>query len=121
MAKVDKQMLEPLLTGFISVAKNMAYYNPGHPSVKEPLLKLYRELAELLRVQGKLTLGIVDEVLVFEGIPFYTSNLAIKDLQGRLESWEINALEIIDGLTEKEFSAFIELLNRAADKGEENN
>ncbi|MFO8057657.1 MAG: HD-GYP domain-containing protein, partial [bacterium] len=57
-----------------------------------------------------LSLGVMDEVLVFEGVPFYSSHVAIKEIQTRLEERNITAVEIFEGLTMAEFTAFIKLL-----------
>jgi putative nucleotidyltransferase with HDIG domain len=89
----------------------MGLYPADHPSVQKPLGRLYDEISELLRLYGKLTLGMVDEVLVFEGLPFYSSQVAIKELQARLEALGVTALEISDGLLASEFAAFLGLLN----------
>jgi putative nucleotidyltransferase with HDIG domain len=114
MGRIDEGKLEAVLVAMLSVMKNMALYPSEHPSVKQPLTKTFDELADLLRLNGTLTLGIVDEVLVLEGVPFYSSQASIKEFQGRLENLKVNALEIRDGLTTEEFSAFLKMLNEEA-------
>jgi putative nucleotidyltransferase with HDIG domain len=111
MSPAAKEQLEPILIGLMSAAKSMALYPADHPSVQQPLQRCFRELDELLHLQGKVTLGLVDEVLVFEGVPFYSAHAAIVDLQRRFERLGVNALEIYDGLDPAELSAFIKLLN----------
>jgi len=111
MSAIEKSRLEAVLVGLLSSAKNMTLYPADHPSVQRPLTRLYNDLAELLRLFGSLTMGIVDEVLVFEGVPFYRSQAAVTELQTRLESLGINALEFSDGLLLSEFTAFITMLN----------
>ena len=110
MSVIGKDQLEAVMVLMLSVIKNLTLYPPEHPSVQKPMEKSYEALADLLRLQGLLTLGIVEEVLVFEGVPFYASHLAVKELQDRLQVREINALEIYDGLSFREFSTFVKIL-----------
>jgi putative nucleotidyltransferase with HDIG domain len=111
MSEIEKGRLEVILTGMLAVAKSMALYPAAHPSVRRPLEKTHGELADLLRLYGMLTLGIVDEVLVFEGVPFYSSQAAIQELRARFEAMGVNALELRDGLTLEELGSFLGLLN----------
>ena len=108
---IPKEKLESVLIGLMSAAKTMALYPAEHPSVQQPLSKCFKELNDLCRLQGKVTLGVVEQVLVFEGTPFYSAHAAIQDLQRRFERLQINALEIHDGIAEPEFTAFVRLLN----------
>ncbi|HUT52891.1 MAG TPA: HD-GYP domain-containing protein [bacterium] len=116
MSEIEKGKLESILTGMLAVAKSMALYPAEHPSVQRPLQKTYDEIAELLRRFGLLTLGIVDEVLVFEGVPFYSLQVAIQELQARFEGVGVSALELRDGLSLEELGAFLGLLNEDAGK-----
>jgi putative nucleotidyltransferase with HDIG domain len=109
--ELSREKLESVLIGLMAAAKNMALYPAVHPSVQQPLARCFQELSELLRQKGKLALGVVEQVVVFEGIPFYSSHPAIQDLQRRFERLQINALEIHEGITEEEWAAFIRLLN----------
>ncbi len=109
MAEIPKEELESLMTSMIAASKAVELYPLEHPSVKGPLDKCYKTMVEMLRYQGVLTIGIVDEVLVFEGVPFYNQTAA-QEFQNRFEEREINALEIKDGLTSEEFSSFIFML-----------
>ena len=111
MTDIPKEQLEAVLVSIMATAKNYELYPPDHPSVRRPLAHSHQLMAGLLRLYGMLSIGVVDEVLVFEGTPFYSSQIAIKELQGRLEARRISALEIHDGLSLEEYSAFIRMLN----------
>lgn len=110
MSELGKEQLENILVMTLVAAKNMTLYPPEHPMVQKPITRAFEALSELLRLQGILTLGIVEEVLVFEGIPFYGSNQAIKEMQARFQERDVHALELHDGLTFQEFSEFVKLL-----------
>jgi len=112
MTEIQKNSLEPVLKLLLSCVRNMSLYPPEHPSVKEPLENTYVRMDELLRLHGAVPLGIVDEVLVFGGVPFYPNQIAVNELQKRIEAWNISTLEIEDGLTRREFSDFIGILAR---------
>lgn len=110
MIDQPKEKLEAVLVSMLATAKNFELYPPQHPSVQRPLDKSHALMSELLRLQGNLTLGVVDEVLVFGGIPFYSNQVSVKELQVRLDARGISAVEIQDGLTREEYGAFIRVL-----------
>ncbi len=110
MVEHKKSELERIILGILSSVKNMELYPAEHPSVQGPLNKLHDALSSLLRASGNISLGIVDEVLVFGGIPFYGTNIMVREVQHRLEARGINALEIHHGLTPAETEAFSRVL-----------
>jgi len=110
MAEIKKEDLEAVLVSMLSTLKNLTLYPEKHPSVQGPLQKGFEQMSRLLRFNRSLSLGVVDEVLVFEGIPFYSAHVAIKEIQARMEERSIGAVEIFEGLTLPEFVAFIRLL-----------
>ncbi|MFO8058514.1 MAG: hypothetical protein R6V10_14610, partial [bacterium] len=110
MTEIQKKDLEQVLIKMLSALKNLQLYPEKHPSVQSPLQQGFENISKLLRFNRSLSLGVMDEVLVFEGVPFYSSHVAIKEIQTRLEERNITAVEIFEGLTMAEFTAFIKLL-----------
>jgi len=110
MTPVDKARLENILTTAMALVKNIELYPETHPSVQKPLTNCYEALARELRTEGMLSLGMVDEVLVFAGVPFYSNQMAVQELQKRLEDREVSGIEIHDGLEREEFFRFIKML-----------
>lgn len=110
MIDLPKDKLEATLVSMLGTAKSFELYPATHPSVQQPLSRSYGLVAEILRLSGAVTLGVVDEVLVFGGLPFYSNQVSIKELQFRLTARGINAVEIQDGLAREEYGAFIRLL-----------
>lgn len=115
-SEIPKENLEAILVSMVSAIKNTELYPAEHPSVQKPLTHTYEILSDLLRTQGTLSLGIVEEVLVFEGIPFYSGQPAIKELQKRFEEREISMIEIHDGMTSLELSTFAKMLAESPDE-----
>ncbi len=110
MVELQKKDLESVLISMLSTLKNLTLYPEKHPSVQGPLQKGFEDVSVLLRMNRSLSLGVVDEVLVFEGTPFYSSHVSIKEIQSRLEERNIRAVEIYEGLALEEFVAFIKIL-----------
>lgn len=110
MVELPKPLLESALITMLSAVKSMSLYPREHPSVQAPLKRGYELISDLLRMKPSLTLGIVEEVLVFEGSPLYSSQVAIREFQKRFEQRGISAVEILDGLSLEEFAEFIKLL-----------
>ncbi len=110
MSKADEKMLGSALSLMLSAVKNTELYPMGHPSVQKPFSDCFKALSELIALDGVLTLGIVDEVLVFGGVPFYPNQVSAKEMQERLERRGVSALEIHYGLSEQEFQGFVKVL-----------
>jgi len=105
-----KELLEPILLGLVGTAKSMSLYPPNHPAIQKPVAQLAGRFSDLLLQREHLALGIVDEVLVFEGTPFYDTQASVRELLKRFEERGITALEFQDGLTEEELVQFCALL-----------
>jgi len=106
----DRDKLEQILTGMIASSRNLTLYPAEHPIVKNQLNKLVLDLESLLDTRDKLTVAIVEEVLVFEGVPFYQPNLAVREFQRRMEERGVNAVEFHKGLDALEIQVWSQFL-----------
>jgi len=113
---IPKQSLERLLTSMIALSKNLTLYPRQHPIVNQQAEALAREISGLFQNQDKLSLAIVEEVLVFEGVPFYQPNLAIREFQRRIEERGVNAVEFHRGVSPEELLAWAEFLIAEPDR-----
>lgn len=112
MTNISKQQLEAVITTMLQTVKNIELYPPAHPSVQAPLEKCCAGLGDILRLKGSVTMGIVEGVLVFGDVPFYSTQPAVKEIQARIEGRNINALEFQDGLESRELYDFFVLLTQ---------
>ena len=107
---IPKEILEKLLTGMMALSRNLSLYPSRHPVVSQQAEILEKDFARILQNQSKLSLAIVDEVLVFEGVPFYQPNIAVREFQRRIEERGVNAVEFHQGLNAEELKGWSEFL-----------
>ncbi len=105
-----KQKLSQILVGMIGAAKNLGLYPANHPALLRSLSQLASLFEELFATRTKLVMTIVDEVLVFEGVPFYHTQMSIREIQKQIEDRGINTVEFKDGLSQDEIAQFLEIL-----------
>jgi putative nucleotidyltransferase with HDIG domain len=105
-----KEVLELILLGLVGAAKNMSLYPPNHPAIRKPMVQLADRFGDLLKQRERLALGIVEEVVVFEGTPFYDTQVSMRELLQRLQARGLHALEFRAGLTEEELVQFCAIL-----------
>ncbi len=110
VSEIPKSTLEQLLVNMVGAIKAFGLYPAQHPAVQKPILHVHDGLSDLLHNRDKLSMGLVDEVLVMEGIPFYDTNISIRELQSRMEERGLNALEILTGVRAEEIAALLEIL-----------
>jgi len=111
-----KELLEPILLGLVGTAKGMSLYPPNHPAIRKPVAQLTERFRDLLLQRERLALGIVDEVLVFEGTPFYDTQAPIRELLTRFEERGLTAIEFQEGLGEEELIQFCAILVQEPDE-----
>ncbi len=93
---MNKARASDCLTHLQSALKVSALYPEGHPGIQNPLQNFIRELSQLLQAGRPLVLGIVDDVLAFDEVPFYDTDTIWRNLfmslQGRgIESTHLTA------------------------------
>lgn len=112
MAEIPKlkEELEKILVGMIATARSLTLYPHGHPVINQQISVLLARFDSLLKDIDKLSLGIVDEVLVFEGVPFYQPNVSVREFQKRIEERGVTAIEFHRGLRADELEEWLKLL-----------
>ena len=113
---ISKDKLEQVIIGIIAVNRNLTLYPPEHPQVANQIQKLLSKLESLLSGRDKLSVVIVEEVLVFEGVPFYQPSIAVREFQRRIEERGITAVEFYPGLAANELEVWAQFLLEDAEK-----
>ena len=111
-----KDKLEQILIGMIAASRNLNLYPKEHPQVAGQVQKLVSDIAALFSSQDKLSVAIVEEVLVFEGVPFYQPNIAVREFQRRIEERGVTAVELHRGLTVEELISWAQFLIEDSDE-----
>jgi len=105
-----KEKLEQILTEMVAASRSLNLYPHDHPVLTSQFQKLVSNLNSLFTSQEKLSVAVVEEVLVFEGVPFYQPNIAIREFQRRIEARGITAVEFHQGLSAQELLAWSQFL-----------
>ena len=108
--QLPKEALEQILLGLVGAVKNISLYPPNHPAIRKQMAQLTDRFRDLLKQSERLALGIVEEVVVFEGTPFYDTQVSMRELLQRLQARGLQALEFRAGLIEEELVQFCAIL-----------
>ncbi len=113
---ITKDKLEQVIIAMIASSRNLTLYPADHPVVTGAVRKLLSDFQALLEGRDKLSLAIVEEVLVFEGHPFYQPNIAVREFQRRIEERGVTAVEFYHDLGADELMAWAQFLLEDAEK-----
>lgn len=86
-------------------------YPQGHPAVHTPLRHVAGTLATLLRDRDRITLGLVDDVLVLDEIPFYDGATRFKAVYGALQERKLEAIHLLAGISLSELELLVLVLS----------
>ncbi len=106
---------QPIFMNLLGAVKAVNYYPPRHPSRTQPVTRAHQLLKPLLTKRGRLSLAIVEDVLVFEGEPFYDDATVHVELREALEDRRISEIVIHRGVTEEEMTVLVEVLSAGTD------
>lgn len=105
----QQETVAAVLKNLLAALKAQSLYPEGHPSLERPIKTLHTGLGGLLTVDFRVSLNLVEGVLVFGGIPFYDTEPAGRDLGEHLEKRKIGTLEFVRGISENEIKAFLKI------------
>jgi putative nucleotidyltransferase with HDIG domain len=99
-----------IFLNFLGAIKAVNYYPPRHPSRTQPVTRAHQLLKPLLARKNRISIAVVEDVLVFEGEPFYDDSTVL-ELFDILTEREIADIRLQKGLTEDELSVLVEILS----------
>lgn len=94
-------------------------YPAGHPAVHTPLRELATLLALALRDRDRVVLGMVDDVLVLDEMPFYDAPTRFRAVCDALEERGLEAVTFLPGVTLGELESLLALLAPRGEEAEE--
>jgi putative nucleotidyltransferase with HDIG domain len=106
----SKAPLARILQQLSSALRSCALYPPGHPAIHTPLRHLASELATLLNERDRIILGIVDDVLVLDEIPFYDADTKFRGVFAALLEREVESITFQPGVTLTELEGLLQIL-----------
>jgi putative nucleotidyltransferase with HDIG domain len=86
-------------------------YPQGHPAVHTPLRHIAAAMATLLRDRDRITLGLVDDVLVLDEIPFYDAVTRFKAVYNTLVERKLEAIHFLHGVSLSELEGLLAVLS----------
>ena len=101
---------ELVLRSLNAALQSKKLYPPGHPSVAAPARKAFQVLTPAIKETPKLTIGIIEEALVFNEIPVADAEENFIDIIEQMKHKDIEAMTFEKGTTEKEVVAFLDIL-----------
>ena len=100
-----------IFMNLLGAVKAVNYYPPKHPSRTQPVTRSHQNLKPLLAKRAKVVLAVVEEVLVFEGQPFFDDSNLHVELKDCLDDRNIITVTIHRGVTEDELGVLVEVLS----------
>ena len=115
--KDAREYLGGILVQCTAALNSAALYPLGHPAIQAPLAQLADGVTQLLAVRERLTLGVIDDVLVLDEIPFYDADVRFGALYERLSAHELEAVVFLPGLSRRELQTLVGLLSSTGANG----
>jgi putative nucleotidyltransferase with HDIG domain len=113
-----RTLLARMLQQLAAALRAATLYPPGHPSIHTPLVDLTTGFGMLLRDRDKVALGIVDDVLILDEMPFYDAPSRFRAVFDALESRQLESILFQPGLTSGELASLLQVLAPRGEDGE---
>lgn len=112
MGSLNKQKALRLVTLFSGAVKGMAFYPASHPSVRQPLMELYKILAAALFEEEQISWGLVDGIMFFDDHLLFEQAASVTDLAGQMTEKEVNRIVVTSPVVFEEMETFINLFSQ---------
>ena len=109
---------EQFLLSLNAAWKNLGLYSPTHPAATTALQNLRSAFEKLLGAREQITLGLLHDTLVIDGVPLTTKPELYQNFMTRLEKGEIQGVTLLKGCTLEELRHLVELLGRNVKRDE---
>jgi putative nucleotidyltransferase with HDIG domain len=107
---LSRSQIQDCLKNLQAALKAAALYPEHHPGIQAPLNAAFRGLTSLLESGHPVVLGIVDDVLVLDEIPFYETDTLWSTLFTALRNRGIESITFRQGIDPKELLGIIWIL-----------
>ena len=105
-----RELLQECLKNVQAAVKAAGLYPPGHPGIREPATSFVQGLRTLLERGHPIVLGFLDDILVFDEIPFYETETTWRTLFVALRDRRLEAITFRDGFDVEEMSGVVDIL-----------
>ncbi|MEE9172466.1 MAG: hypothetical protein V3U41_06130, partial [candidate division NC10 bacterium] len=109
---------EQFLLSLNAAWKYLGLYSPTHPASAAAFKNLTTAFEKLLGERERITLGLMHETLVLNGVPLTAKPDLFRNLVTRLRNGEIHGIALLKGCTLEELRHLVELLGQNVKRGE---
>ncbi len=106
-----KDLITHTTKHFCGALRNVTLYPPGHPAIFQLVKRAHEALLDLLKERDPILLGIIDDVLVFDEVPFYEPDPVWKELYNRLRDRKVESFSFLGGIELREVQEFLSVLS----------
>ncbi len=114
----ELKVAEQFLLSLNAAWKNLGLYSPTHPAAASAFQSLTNAFEKLVGGKERITIGVVHETLVLNGVPLTAKPDLFRTLVTRLQKGEIQGLTLQKGCTMEELRHLVELLGRNVKRDE---
>ncbi|MFQ5881261.1 MAG: HD-GYP domain-containing protein [Candidatus Methylomirabilales bacterium] len=108
--KAELREVEQFLQSLNAAWKNLGLYSPSHPAAAAAFQRLGDALERLVGGEERITLGLVHNTLIFDGVPLMAKPELSRNLIERLQSGKIEGVTFLRGCAVEELRHFVEAL-----------
>lgn len=105
-----KTVLGRLVQQLSGAVRSAGLYPPGHPAIHTPLRELATGLAMLLRDRDRIVVGLLDDVLIVDEMPFYDAPARFKPVCEALTARGLESVTFLPGVTLGELESLVRIL-----------
>ena len=105
-----KAALGRLMQQLSGALRGAALYPGGHPAIHTPLRELATGLALMLRERDRIVLGLIEDVLVLDEMPFYDAPQRFKAVTDALGERKLDAIVFLPGITLGDLESLVQVL-----------
>lgn len=102
--------VEQFLMVWVNAIQQSSLYGKNHTLTDTAIKKMYSLLSDLLSSRDAITLGIIDQELIFEKEPLYDFSRKRGNFISQLNKMGISRIRFLSGITLEEISIFIVLM-----------
>jgi putative nucleotidyltransferase with HDIG domain len=105
-----KDLITQTMKFLNSTLRNMSLYPLGHPAIFQPVTNAHACILKLTKERDPIVLGLIEDVLVFDEIPFYETESVWKEMYTRLRDRKIESIALGSGLEVREVQELVNTL-----------
>lgn len=107
---LDFKETEQFLQSINAAWKNLGLYSPTHPAATTAFQNLKTAFEKLLGARDRLTLGVLHDMAVFDGVPVTGKPELARNIVTRMKSGGMHGITFFKGCTMEELRTFVEVL-----------